>query len=416
MKRRFLQWLHNTPLTNPVERRQAVVFQWVLILWIFLTSLLNLLTFFAPPPSSATPASAPLPPMFLVMILLLQLAGILLCVAPVTALVLLRRGRFNLAVIVSSLGLLVSHTIATYILGITNPVVLIVFQIPIALAGLLAGRRLLLIVSGLSIAIVLVVTFLESFSPPLAGFFAAMPNANGEIISPLAGQPTGLTVGFFIGVTILLTVLLDRFGGALRATLATSLEREDELKSIRASLEQTVNERTAALQAALDDVQARAEEQARLIEENEYQRETIKDLAVPVIPISATTLVMPLVGALDSNRLRQLQEQSLHALERTSARTLVIDITGVPIVDTQVAQGLLMTVRAARLLGAHVALVGIRPEVAQAIVGLGLDLNGISTFSDLQSALDRLASNNRGVAAPGGAFGSAELPNGLNTH
>jgi rsbT co-antagonist protein RsbR len=391
MKRRFLQWLHNTPLTNPVERRQAAVFQWVLILWIFLTSLLNLLTFFAPPPSSATPASAPLPPMFLVMILLLQLAGILLCVAPVTALVLLRRGRFNLAVIVSSLGLLLAHTIATFILGITNPAVLIVFQIPIALAGLLAGRRLLLTVSSLSIAIVLVVTFLESFSPPLAGFFAAMPNANGEIISPLAGQDAGLAVGFFVGVTILLTVLLDRFGGALRDALATSLERENELKAIRASLEQTVNQRTSDLQMALADVQQRAEVQARLLEENEYQRATIKDLAVPVIPISATTLVMPLVGALDSTRLRQLQEQSLHALERTSAHTLVIDITGVPVVDTQVAQGLLMTVRAARLLGAHVVLVGIRPEVAQAIVGLGLDLSDVSTFSNLQSALGRVA-------------------------
>jgi rsbT co-antagonist protein RsbR len=232
------------------------------------------------------------------------------------------------------------------------------------------------------------VTFLESLSPPLAGFFAAVPNANGEITSPLAGQFVELTVGFFVGVTILLTVLLDRFGGALRDALATSLEREDELKNIRASLEQTISERTAALQAALSDVQARAEEQARLIEENEYQRATIKDLTVPVIPISADTLVMPLVGALDSTRLRQLQEQSLQALERTSARTLVFDITGVPVVDTQVAQGLLMTVRAARLLGAHVILVGIRPEVAQAIVGLGLDLSDVSTFSDLQSALN----------------------------
>jgi rsbT co-antagonist protein RsbR len=112
---------------------------------------------------------------------------------------------------------------------------------------------------------------------------------------------------------------------------------------------------------------------------------------VPVIPVNATTLVMPLVGTLDTTRLQQLQEQSLHALERSSARTLIFDITGVPIVDTHVAQGLLMTVRSARLLGAHVVLVGIRPEVAQAIVGLGLDLNGVSTFSDLQSALAQLA-------------------------
>jgi rsbT co-antagonist protein RsbR len=253
----------------------------------------------------------------------------------------------------------------------------------------LASRRLLLTVSGLSIAIILVVTFLESFSPPLAGFFAAVPNANGETTSPLIGQFPELTVGFFIGVTILLTVLLDRFGGALRDALATSLERENELKSIRASLEQTVNERTSALQTALDDVQSRAAAQARLLEEVEEQRATIKDLAVPVIPISATRLVIPLVGALDTIRLRQLQEQSLHALERTSAHELILDITGVPVVDSQVAQGMLLTVRAARLLGAHVVLVGIRPEVAQAIVGLGLDLSDVSTFSDLQSALSR---------------------------
>jgi rsbT co-antagonist protein RsbR len=267
--------------------------------------------------------------------------------------------------------------------------VLIVFQIPIALAGLLASRRLLLTISGLSIAIVLLVTFLESFSPPLAGFFAAVPNANGAITSPLAGQFVELTVGFFIGITILMTVLLDRFGGALRDALATSLEREEELKRVHATLEQTIGERTSALQTALDDLQSRATAQAQLLEEIEAQRTTIKDLAVPVIPISATTLVMPLVGALDTTRLRQLQEQCLHALERSSAHTLIFDITGVPVVDSQVAQGLLMTVRAARLLGAHVTLVGIRPEVAQAIVGLGLDLSDVSTFSDLQSALSR---------------------------
>jgi anti-anti-sigma regulatory factor len=389
MKNRFVRWLENTPLTNPIERRQAGVFQWVLIIWIILTSLDLLFTissFFGPPP---TDSAAPLPPMFAAIIVLLQLAGTLLWITPVTALVLLRRGRFQLSVMVASVGLLLAHTIATYILGITNPSVLIVFQIPIALAGLLASRRLLLTVSGLTMAIVLIVTYLESFSPPLAGFFAAMPNASGEITSPLAGQFIGLTIGFFLGITILMTVLLDRFGGALRDALATSLEREDELKRVHASLEQTIGERTAALQAALGDVQSRAAAQERLLEEVEAQRATIKDLAVPVIPISATTLVMPLVGALDTTRLRQLQEQSLHALNRTSARSLIFDITGVPVVDTQVAQGLLMTVRAARLLGAHVTLVGIRPEVAQAIVGLGLDLSDVSTFSDLQSALSR---------------------------
>jgi anti-anti-sigma regulatory factor len=394
VKSKLRQWVGDVPLTNPIERRQASVFQWVLIVWIILAAI-DLLFTYVPlifPSLSSNPVPAgPMPPIFVVIILLLQLAGILLIASPAAALVLLRRGRFRMAVIVSTLGLLLAHTIATFILGVTNSAVFVVFQIPIALAGLLAGRRLLLTVAGWSIAVILVVTFLESFSPPLAGFFAAVPGPDGTVASPLAGQSLGLTIGFFIGVTVLLTVLLDRFGGALRDALNTAFEREEELVGIRASLEQTVAERTAALQTALNDVQARAAEQQRLFDEIETQRVMIKDLSVPVIPISSTTLVMPLVGALDSTRLRQLQEQSLQALERTSARTLVFDITGVPIVDTQVAQGLLMTVRAARLLGAHVVLVGIRPEVAQSLVGLGLDLRDISTFSDLQSALDRVA-------------------------
>jgi hypothetical protein len=267
VKSRFLRWLDNTPLTNPVERRQAGVFQWVLIIWIILTSIQFLSSLIAAlVPSFAPTLPTSMPPILLASLALLQIAGVLLWVAPTAALVLLRRGRFQISVITASLGLLLAHSIATYILGITNPSVLIVFQVPIALAGLLSSRRLLLTVSGLSLAVVLIVTYLESFSPPLAGFFAAVPNANGEITSPLAGQFIGLTVGFFIGITILMTVLLDRFGGALRDALATSLEREEELKLVHASLEQTISERTLALQTALDDVQSRAATQSHCLQ------------------------------------------------------------------------------------------------------------------------------------------------------
>jgi rsbT co-antagonist protein RsbR len=161
----------------------------------------------------------------------------------------------------------------------------------------------------------------------------------------------------------------------------------------KAGLEATVTARTAELQGALAEVRQRAELQDRLLREIEQQRSTILDLSVPVIPISATTLIMPLVGALDSARLMQIQEQALHTIERSSATHLIMDITGVPIVDTQVAHGLLGVVGAARLLGAEVLLVGIRPEVAQAIVGLGLSLDGMRTASDLQSVLGHFGVN-----------------------
>ncbi|MEO7909661.1 MAG: CHASE3 domain-containing protein [Roseiflexaceae bacterium] len=116
----------------------------------------------------------------------------------------------------------------------------------------------------------------------------------------------------------------------------------------------------------------------------DQQQAVIRDMSVPVLPLLRSTLVMPLVGALDSKRLALMQEQALHALEQSSASQLILDITGVPIVDTQVALGLTHLVQAAQLLGTQVSIVGIRPEVAQTLVGLGINLPNIKIFSTLQ--------------------------------
>ena len=174
------------------------------------------------------------------------------------------------------------------------------------------------------------------------------------------------------------------------AGLATAFNSmTSQLRQSLESLEQRVADRTADLQQALDEVETRAREQERLLEENRQQRETIREMSVPVLPVNDSTLVMPLVGAMDTERLRLLQDQALRAIERSRAKTLILDITGVPIVDSQVAQGLVGVVQAARLLGVEVLLVGVRPEVAQAIVGLGLSLLGLRSYNDLQGALSR---------------------------
>jgi rsbT co-antagonist protein RsbR len=231
----------------------------------------------------------------------------------------------------------------------------------------------------------------------VVGLFAtilALPN------NPLNGLEAATTV--YGSVLLLGLVAVMSFLGAKSTSTALNIAQDarqqaemaaQTLSRVNIDLEATVAERTAALQMALQDVQARADAQARLLDEVQQQRILLRELSVPVIPISESTLIMPLVGALDSTRLQQIQEQALRALEHKSARYLVLDITGVPVVDSQVAQGLLSVVQAARLLGAQVLLVGIRPEVAQAIVGLGLDLREIYTASDLQSALSHIALN-----------------------
>ena len=117
------------------------------------------------------------------------------------------------------------------------------------------------------------------------------------------------------------------------------------------------------------------------------QNTVIREMSVPILPVSAGSIVIPLIGALDSERLRMVQVQALHAIEHSVARYVLLDITGVPVVDTQVAQGLLSVVQAARLLGAEVVLVGVRPEVAQTIVALGLDLRGMPTRRSLREGI-----------------------------
>jgi len=131
-----------------------------------------------------------------------------------------------------------------------------------------------------------------------------------------------------------------------------------------------------------------AEEHARLQERIiQAQAATLAELSTPLIPISDHVVVMPLIGAIDGERARQVLETLLHGIERSHARVAILDITGVPLVDTQVAKSLITSAQAVRLLGARIVLTGIRPEVAQTLVGLGLDLGDIVTHSTLQSGI-----------------------------
>lgn len=117
------------------------------------------------------------------------------------------------------------------------------------------------------------------------------------------------------------------------------------------------------------------------------QQATLEELSTPLIPISDTVMVMPLIGSMDSRRAQQVLDTLLHGVATARIETAIIDITGVSIVDTQVANALIRAAQAVKLLGAQVMLTGIRPEVAQTLVGLGVDLSMIITRSSLQSGI-----------------------------
>jgi rsbT co-antagonist protein RsbR len=116
------------------------------------------------------------------------------------------------------------------------------------------------------------------------------------------------------------------------------------------------------------------------------QQEEMMELSTPVVMLWDGIVALPLIGTLDSARTQVVMESLLQEIVRTNSRTAIIDITGVPTVDTLVAQHLLKTITAARLMGAECIISGIRPQIAQTIVHLGINLSDITTKAKLADA------------------------------
>lgn len=136
------------------------------------------------------------------------------------------------------------------------------------------------------------------------------------------------------------------------------------------------------------------------------QQEELIELSTPVVELWPGILALPLIGTLDSERTQVVMETLLQRLVATGSSIAVIDITGVPTVDTLVAQHLLKTVSAAQLMGADCIISGIRPQIAQTIVHLGIDLSAVATKASLSDAF-ALALKRRGLAVTTAAIAAA---------
>jgi len=127
------------------------------------------------------------------------------------------------------------------------------------------------------------------------------------------------------------------------------------------------------------------QERERIIRE---QQEAIRELSTPVLQVRERLLILPIIGVIDPQRARQLTEQLLRGIRSNRAKVVVIDITGVPAVDSTVANHLVQTVDASRLLGATVIVTGLSAEIAQTLVTSGVDLARMKTVGDLQGGIE----------------------------
>lgn len=187
------------------------------------------------------------------------------------------------------------------------------------------------------------------------------------------GVLRGMTTGQIIGG---LLVLRDVYGRSLFRWY-----REDMNKLYRAldTYEPVANNILSIV--ALAFVQER-EKTVR------QQQEAIRELSTPVLQVRDRMLVLPIIGMIDSQRARQLTEQLLVAVKENRAKIVIVDVTGVPAVDSKVANHLLQTIDAARLMGARVIITGLSPEVAQTLVAIGVDVERFNAVGNLQGGIE----------------------------
>jgi rsbT co-antagonist protein RsbR len=148
-----------------------------------------------------------------------------------------------------------------------------------------------------------------------------------------------------------------------------------------ASLEQKIEEGMAELRNSL-------EERERLQQEViEAQKQTLQELSTPIIPVMDRIIVVPLIGNIDAMRARDITRRLLAGIREHRAKVVILDITGVSVVDSSVADHLNKTIQAARLKGSHTIVTGISDAVAGTIVDLGIDWSGVETLQDMQTGL-----------------------------
>lgn len=176
----------------------------------------------------------------------------------------------------------------------------------------------------------------------------------------------------------------------LHAELAPIEQRLADGRWIRIVERRTADGGAVGLRIDITDIKQAEELRRQLAIREEViavQAALLAELSTPLLEVAPRVLLAPMVGAFDSARVAMLIEALLHAVQQRHARVVVLDVTGVPVIDTQVAHAILQCATSVRLLGAQLVMTGIRPDVAQTLVALGVDLSTIITRADLRDGV-----------------------------
>jgi len=200
--------------------------------------------------------------------------------------------------------------------------------------------------------------------------------------------PRGVETDEVVGIVLLLRDVLAR------SLFTKYQDNVEKLNRILDSYEPAANRIANTVAVGF------VEERERIIRQ---QQEAIRELSTPVLQVRERLLILPIIGVIDPQRARQLTEQLLRAIRANRAKVVVIDVTGVAAMDSGVANHLVQTVEASRLLGATVIVTGLSPEIAQTLVTIGVDLSEMATVGDLQGGIEeaeRLLADRAAIPGP----------------
>ncbi|MBM7843349.1 STAS domain-containing protein [Herpetosiphon giganteus] len=249
------------------------------------------------------------------------------------------------------------------------------FTIPLIISALLNNRKVLIINAVISIAIVALVGILE-----YSGMLKPI-----DMIENFWVIFVTLTIGI-----ISQALLVERFGSSLHMEIYNLLQREDEAQQLHNLLEQKVVERNQSLQQALDEIAQREHVLQQALDELQISQTIVAQLNIPVIPVLPRVLIAPLIGEMAADHAQILKNDIFAAIERVNAHTIILDITGVSLIDQVVAETIIQIAKASQLLGTQTILVGLRPEVATALVNLNLQANMVKNYLTLEKAMQPL--------------------------
>ncbi len=286
-------------------------------------------------------------------------------------------GRLAVAVTLSAASFVVMLTVLTLLIQDLLPLLLMGYALTIMSTALCHGAQ-----TSWRVAWLCVVGFLISTLLP---FLLQLPT----LTLPL-WLNNGTLVVLACAQLIILGAIIRQTISRLEQNLNRTIQHEQHLEEQRAALEAENNARTQVMEKTLAALEAQSSDLRRASLELQNREAIIRRFNVPAIPILEGVLVLPLIGNIDSERAELVRQAVFSGIAHYRAAYVLLDITGVPVIDEHGARAIQQATQGARLLGAKLALVGVGPEVAQTIVALNMDLGEINSYASLQQGLEAL--------------------------